>query len=311
MTALTELHWSRHAALPLLFLLQLLPACGGLLLLAVRERRWAEQLGRAIFLAELILAILLYAGIDASSPALQFAERFDLLLYHVGADGVTVLFVLVAALIGLLLSLYEPARDRMRHAELLALILFAQAALMAMLATTNLVWFSAASAAELGLVAYLLRVWASGDAGDLAYSRFLQYQGFGLLLFVAGAVVLAWGHSDATGGNWSFDLFDLVLTPPLGKFQSAAFFLLFYGLAVRTPLFPLHGWLPNMAQYGTIAIAPTLLLGVKVGIYGMARFVLPLTPDAVLAWQPYVVAFAATGVFFTAALALLQTNLRR
>jgi len=311
MTALTELHWSRHAALPLLFLLQLLPACGGLLLLAVRERRWAEQLGRAIFLAELILAILLYAGIDAGSPALQFAERFDLLLYHVGADGVTVLFVLVAALIGLLLSLYEPARDRMRHAELLALILFAQAALMAMLATTNLVWFSAASAAELGLVAYLLRVWASGDAGDLAYSRFLQYQGFGLLLFVAGAVVLAWGHSDATGGNWSFDLFDLVLTPPLGKFQSAAFFLLFYGLAVRTPLFPLHGWLPNMAQYGTIAIAPTLLLGVKVGIYGMARFVLPLTPDAVLAWQPYVVAFAATGVFFTAALALLQTNLRR
>ena len=53
------------------------------------------------------------------------------------------------------------------------------------------------------------------------------------------------------------------------------------------------------------------MLGVKVGIYGMARFVLPLTPDAVLAWQPYVVAFAATGVFFTAALALLQTNLRR
>ena len=74
--------------------------------------------------------------------------------------------------------------------------------------------------------------------------------GFGLLLFVAGAVVLAWGIPDATGGNWSFDLFDLVLTPPLGKFQSAAFFLLFYGLAVRTPLFPLHGWLPNMAQYG-------------------------------------------------------------
>ena len=106
------------------------------------------------------------------------------------------------------------------------------------------------------------------------------------------------------------DLFDLVLTPPLGKFQSAAFFLLFYGLAVRTPLFPLHGWLPNMAQHGTIAIAPTLLLGVKVGIYGMVRFVLPLTPDAVVAWQPYVVAFAATGVFFTAALALLQTNLR-
>jgi NADH-quinone oxidoreductase subunit M len=306
-----ELHWSRHAALPLLVLLQALPALGAAVMLALRERRWAEQIGRAFFVAELVLAIALYVGVDAASSRLQFAERLDLLLYHVGADGVTALFVLVAALIGLLLSLYEPARDRMRHADLLAVILAAQSALMVMLATTNLLWFAAASALELGLVAYLLRVWAAGDAGDLAYSRFLQYQGFGLLLFIAGIGVLAWGHADATAGRWSFDLFDLVHTPPLGKFQSAAFFLLFYGLAVRTPLFPLHGWLPNMAQYGTIAIAPTLLLGVKVGIYGMVRFVLPLTPDAVVAWQPYVVAFAATGVFFTAALALLQSNLRR
>ena len=311
MHALTELHWTKHAAMPLLLFLQVLPLVGAGLLLALRERPWAEQLGRAFFIAELVLAALLYAGVDAASPALQFAERFDLILYRVGADGVTVLFVLVAALIGLLLSLYEPARDKMRHSELLAAILVAQSALMAMLATTNLVWFSAASALELGVVAMLLRVWAAGDAGDLAYSRFLQYQGFGLLLFVAGTVVLAWGHADATGGGWSFDLFDLLLTPPLGKFQSAAFFLLFYGLAVRTPLFPLHGWLPNMAQYGTIAIAPTLLLGVKVGIYGMVRFMLPLTPDAVVTWQPYVVAFAATGVFFTAVLAMLQTNLRR
>lgn len=307
---LVELHWTRHSALPLLLLLQALPLIGAGILLALRERRWAEQLGRAFFALELLLAIQLYAGIDGTSSALQFAERLDPLFYRVGADGVTALFVLVAALIGLLLSLYEPARDKMRHSELLAAILVAQSALMAMLATTNLIWFSAASAIELGIVAMLLRVWAAGDAGDLAFARFLQYQGFGLLLFVGGCVVLAWGHADATG-SWSFDLHDLVLTPPLGKFQSAAFFLLFYGLAVRTPLFPLHGWLPNMAQYGTIAIAPTLLLGVKVGIYGMVRFVLPLTPDAVLAWQPYVVAFAATGVFFTAALAMLQTNLRR
>ena len=68
--------------------------------------------------------------------------------------------------------------------------------------------------------------------------------------------------------------------PAQGKFQTAAFFLLFYGLAVRTPLFPLHGWLPNVAHRGMVAVAPSLLLGVKVGIYGMLRFVLPLTRKA-------------------------------
>ena len=80
---------------------------------------------------------------------------------------------------------------------------------------------------------------------------------------------------------------------------------------MRTPLFPLHGWLPNMAQHGLIAVAPALMVGVKVGIYGMLRFVLPLTPAAVQYWQPYVVGFAMAGVFFTAALAFQQTNLRR
>jgi NADH-quinone oxidoreductase subunit M len=306
-----ELYWAEQAAYPVLFALQLLPLIGGLLLYAVRQRAWAVSLGRAFFIGELLLAADLYRSIDASSSVLQLAERVSWLLYHTGADGVTALFVMVTALIGLLLSLYEPARERMGHALLLVIILLSQSALMTMLVTTNLIWFSVASGLELTLVAVLLRIWASGDAGDLAYARFIQYQGFGWLLFVAGSVILAWGHADATGGRWSFDLHDLILTPPLGKFQSAAFFLLFYGLAVRTPLFPLHGWLPNMTQYGTIAIAPTLLLGVKVGIYGMARFILPLTPEAVEVWQVYVVAFAGTGVFFTAALALLQTNLRR
>lgn len=307
----SEIPWQEHARLPLLALLQLLPLAGALIVHACR--RWAHSvdLARLFFLGELGLTFALYRGLDAGSPVLQYAERVDAAFYHVGADGVTVLFVLVAALIGLLLSLYEPVRERMRHSSLLALILLAQATLMSMLLTLNLLWFAAASAVELCVVAYLLRVWADDEAGDRAFARFLQYQGFGWMLFAAGVVVLAWGHADATGGLWRFDLFDLILTPPLGKFQAAAFFLLFYGLAVRTPLFPLHGWLPDMAQHGTIAIAPTLLLGIKIGIYGMVRFVLPLTPDAVLDWQPYVVAFAGAGIFFAAALALLQTNLRR
>jgi len=62
---------------------------------------------------------------------------------------------------------------------------------------------------------------------------------------------------------------------------------------------------------GMVSIAPSMLLGVKVGIYGMLRFVLPLTPDAVAEWQNHIVAFAMVGVFYAAILAFLQTNLRR
>ncbi|MBL8366942.1 MAG: NADH-quinone oxidoreductase subunit M [Candidatus Accumulibacter sp.] len=311
---MNEVHWAALAGYPLLATLQLLPLLGALFLLILRKARLAVAIGRLFAVAELVVALDLYARIEVSDSVMQFAERLDLLAYHAAADGISVLFVLLTALLGVLLAFYGMARQQVTPVHLLGVLLLIEASLMTMLTTMNLLWFAAASALQLALIGYLLWRWASASEEKLALSRFLQYQFFGWCLFVAGAVVLAWSHADANtlvGGRWSFDLFDLLATPQIGKYQSAAFYLLFYGLAIRTPLFPLHGWLPNSAGYGLIAVGPVLLLGVKVGIYGMARFLLPLTAEAVLLWQPYVVAFAMVGVFYAAVLAFRQANLRR
>lgn len=301
-----------YASWPLLAALQLLPLLGAGAVFMLGERTAAVALGRVVALAELALAFLLYRHIDAASPVLQLAERIDGIGYHAAADGVTALFVLLAALIAMLMTLYGLVRGLAAPGRLMALILLAEGALMAMLVTVSLLWFALFSALELAVAAYLIGHWSTASPEDrrLAMTRFLQFQGFGLALLAGGMIILAWGHADATG-RWSFDLLDLAHVPAQGKFQSAAFFLLFYGLAVRTPLFPLHGWLPGVAHHGMVAIAPSLLLGVKVGIYGMVRFLLPLLHEAALAWQHYVVAFAMIGVFYAAVLAFLQTNLRR
>jgi len=309
--SLSEIFWYQQAGLPLLLLLQLLPLLGAAVVFAFKERAAAVLAGKVFALAELALAIVTVSQINPLSPALQLAERFAPLAYHVAVDGLSLLFLLVAALLTFLMTLYGMSRGMISPGRLFAVLLLAEAGLVGMLVTVNVAWFAAFSALELWAVVYLLRRWASSRAEIQALARFVQYQAFGWALFAAGCVVLGWGHAEATGGRWSFDLFDLVGAIPVGKFQTAAFYLLFYGLAVRTPLFPLHGWLPNMAQHGLIAVAPALMVGVKVGIYGMMRFVLPLTPAAVQYWQPYVVGFAMAGVFFTAALAFQQSNLRR
>ncbi len=307
----SEIAWPLQAGAPWLLLLQVLPLAGALLVFALRERSTAVLAGKLVALGELGLAIVAVAHINPLSPALQLAERFAPMAYHVAVDGISLLFVLLVGLLTLLMTLYGMSRGMISPGRLFAVLLLAEAGLVGMLVTVNIAWFAAFSALELWAVAYLLRRWASSRAETQALARFVQYQAFGWSLFAAGCLVLGWGYAEANGGRWSFDLFDLVGAVPAGKFQSAAFYLLFYGLAVRTPLFPLHGWLPNMAQHGLIAVAPALMVGAKVGIYGMLRFVLPLTPEAVLAWQPYVVGFAMAGVFFTAALAFQQTNLRR
>lgn len=308
---MNEVHWAVLASYPLLATLQLLPLLGALLLLILRKARLAVAIGRLFAVAELVVALDLYARIEVSNSVMQFAERLDLFAYHAAADGISVLFVLLTALLGVLLAFYGMARQQVTPVHLLGVLLLIEASLMTMLTTMNLLWFAAASALQLALIGYLLWRWATASEEKLALSRFLQYQLFGWCLFVAGAVVLVWSHADIAGGRWSFDLVDLLATPRIGKYQSAAFYLLFYGLAIRTPLFPLHGWLPNSAGYGLIAVGPVLLLGVKVGIYGMARFLLPLTAEAVVIWQAYVVAFAMVGVFYAAVLAFRQANLRR
>ena len=102
--------------------------------------------------------------------------------YHVGADGVTALFVLLAALIAVLMTLYGLVRGLAAPGRLMALILLAEAALMAMLVTVNLLWFALFSVVELAVAGYLIGHWSTSteENRSLAMTRFLQFQGVGV-----------------------------------------------------------------------------------------------------------------------------------
>ena len=157
----------------------------------------------------------------------------------------------------------------------------------------------------------MLRRWATSPDRELAMARYLQFMLTGIALLCIGISMLAWNYSHITGNDWTFDLILLKNVVVSSEIRSIIFFLLFYGLAIRIPLFPLHGWLPLVAEHGTVAIAPVFLVGLKVGIYALLRFVLPLLPEAVLQWHEYIVTFAVAGVFYAAVMAMMQVNLRR
>lgn len=310
----TELHWTAHADQPLLVVLQLLPLLAALAMVTLRHSPRVIQLGLALATLELLLALYLYAGYDPGNPAMQFAERLAMpgpLDYHAAVDGVSILFVLLTALISLLVTVYGPVRGLGPAWHLMALIFAVESSLMVMFTTLNLMWFVLVSAVQLALIGSVLGRWATSPNKDLALNRYYQFMGTGVLLLLIGALMLGWDHTHASGGLWAFDLFELSRVQVEPAFQTLVFFLLFYGLAIRTPLFPLHGWLPLVAEHGNIAVAPTLLLGLKVGIYGLLRFVFPLLPEAVQEWHLYVVAFAVVGIFYAALMAMLQENLRR
>ena len=304
--------WHTQLSFPILATMQLLPFAG-LLILRFAGKRSAALSALAITTIEMLLAIYLYLQFNQDMTAFQFGEFLNIygpLDYHAAVDGISVLFLLLTNFLILIVSLYGPIRGLAPQNRFQTTVLGIQACLIAMFVTLNLLWFVFISFIQFILLGYLLWRWATSPNKDTAFTRYLQFMGSGLLLMIIGTLLLGWQYAEIHN-VWSFDLLDLQDSPILPVYQGWIFFLLFYGLAVRIPLFPLHGWLPLAVEHGTVAVAPILLLGLKTGIYGILRFVYPLLPDAVMQWQTFLLVLAVAGILYAALLAMMQDNLRR
>ncbi|MBF0109629.1 MAG: NADH-quinone oxidoreductase subunit M [Magnetococcales bacterium] len=307
-----EIHWSLDSSMPLLGLIQLFPVVLALLTFIIRGRGELYFLGIAGAFIQLLLTVFLFSLFDPSRTAFQFAERFHVygpFQYHAAVDGVGVFFALLTSFLTMMIILYGHIRRVDPPWRFMVVVFLQESTLLFQFFTLDIVLFGWGFLIQMALIGIMLYHWSTDNTRPII--PFSQFMSIGILLFFIGATLLGWHHSQTTGGIWSFDLVDLARTPLDGQLQSIVFFLLFYGLAIRIPMFPMHGWLPNTAQHGMVAVAPVFLLGLKTGVFGILRFIFPLLPDAVLRWHKYVVAFAIIGIFYAAILALMQTNIRR
>ena len=132
------------------------------------------------------------------------------------------------------------------------------------------------------------------------------------LLF--GFLLLAFNHASLSGAGVPaglvFDYPTLLNETLAPERQTAVFFLLLLGFAVKAPVFPLHTWLPTVAMEGPAAIA-AIMTGLKLGAYGLIRFTVPLAPDAAQNFHWLLAGLGVVGILYGALAALSQTNLRR
>lgn len=307
---------------PILEILQLIPFVASLILWRIRNTPAAII---AIFtvIVEMIVAIILFQQFDVDLERMQFATKLSSgIPYHAAVDGISVSFILMTALLGLLSVLFVIFR-KLHNTGVLGTVLLIQAILMSQFITVNLLWFVLMSILEIISIGYLLYRWATFvDPEPMIYS-YAKFMSISIILMLLGTLLLGWNYSDQSNMQlalnvlntstvpWSFDLFDLQKTPITGNISFFIFFCLFYGFGIRIPVFPLHGWLPITMQHGNVSVAPVLLLGLKVGVYGLIRFVFPLLPEAINEWNELVMVFALVGIFYAAVLAMRQTNLRR
>ena len=132
---------------------------------------------------------------------------------------------------------------------------------------------------------FLIAVWG-GEGRQPAGTKFILYT-------VLGSVVMLLGFLVIYAQTGTFDMIELADRGGEGiarGIQIAAFLAIGIGFAVKTPLWPLHTWLPD-AHTAAPTVGSVLLAGVllKMGTYGFVRIALPVLPDGARAIAPALV----------------------
>lgn len=250
----------------------------------------------------LLAAVVLALGFDHDHPSRMQAttdvgwiRALDVRI-HLGVDGISLPLLVLTALLTFLCALYSyfktPAGPSPK--AFVALLLVLEAGTLATFAVLDLVLFFLAFEMVLVPMYFLIARWG-GEGRTAAAGKFILYTLLGSVIMLLGLLLI--GIKAGT--------FDMVALADRGgrglttSVQVTAVLAIGLGLAVKTPMWPLHSWLPD-AHTAAPTVGSVLLAGVllKMGTYGFVRIALPIAPDGMHTLAPYLAAFAAAGIVY-------------
>ncbi|MDP7603891.1 MAG: NADH-quinone oxidoreductase subunit M [Alphaproteobacteria bacterium] len=299
---------------PLLSLITFLPMVGAGFILLVRGedeivKRNARSVALWTSLITFLLSILLWINFDTTTAAFQFEERagwipaFNI-SYHLGVDGVSMLFVLLTTLLTpvCVLASWEAITERVK--EYMVAFLVMETMMVGMFSSLDILVFYVFFEGTLLPMFLIIGVWGGPNRVYAAFKFFLYtLAGSVLMLLAILAMYYAAGTTDMPA------LMAHRFAPAMQTWLWLAFFASF---AVKVPMWPFHTWLPDAhveaPTAGSVILAGVLL---KFGAYGFLRFSLPMFPDASVQFTPFIFSLSIVAVIYTSLVALAQEDMKK
>jgi NADH-quinone oxidoreductase subunit M len=299
---------------PILSLLIFIPLIGALFILAIRGdeeivKRNARQVALWTSSVVFALSLLLWKNFDISTADFQFVEHrawmpdFNI-AYHVGVDGISVLFVLLTTLLIpiCILASWESIQERVKEYMIAFLVL--ETMMVGMFVALDIIVFYIFFEAVLLPMFLIIGVWGGSRRVYAAFKLFL-YTLLGSVLMLLAILAMYFEAGTA-------DIPTLLTHDFSAAMQTWLWLAFFASFAVKVPMWPVHTWLPDAhveaPTAGSVILAGVLL---KFGGYGFLRFSLPMFPLATADFTILIYTLSVIAVIYTSLVALAQEDMKK
>ncbi len=297
---------------PILSSLILLPLIGAFFLFFTKSRGENKITVKyvALFtsLVNFFLSIYLWLLFDQTTSDFQFVEERvwikNLINYKVGVDGISILFIILTTFITPLCIISVNNSIKSRLNEFLIAILIMETFMIGVFCSLDLVVFYLFFEAGLIPMFLIIGIWGGSRRVYSAFKFFL-FTLLGSVLMLVAIISIYW----INGTTDVLKLYELGIDT---KYQNLLWLAFFSSFAVKTPMWPVHTWLPDAhveaPTAGSVLLAAILL---KMAGYGFIRFSLGLFPTASEIFTPLIYAMSIIAIIFTSLIALMQEDMKK
>ena len=289
-------------------LLILIPLLTGLAAFFFKQDRTIRIWSLGVSLLTLVVSI---AGLSLKEGSMELAFSGEWMQtigssFSVKLDGMGKLLCLLNAIAYPLVILATWNSSYKKANNFFALMLLAQAGMMGVFLATDALLFYFFWELALIPMYFLCSQWGGEKRIPVTF-KFFIYTFIGSLLMLIG-ILFVYGKTQ--DHSFSMDAFYSVVLSR--NEQTIVFWLMFVAFAIKMPIFPLHTWQPD--TYEQAPTATTMILSgvmVKMGVFGLLRWLFPVVTFASFQWADFITIMALIGVIYSSLIAIRQDDLKR